>query len=362
MDVFQTDEAARASSFLQYVQGGIPPRSAAQLLGIDNLDEYWPADTAPTPVVTDTVTETVNPAPVSAPLPVETEIVALPADAEAKNAEWALLSKKIERRIKTGRDPKTSFDSALIPSEQIASVMSRCIKGMTVADLHAVVNEIKATVDDLTPEERRLYNRIVAEMQKKGQEWASAVARGDVVDPTLADIIKPSLQVELGRTMSTGIENLGVRYGPQMDPARIGEVTQDWLSEYVPDRSKEIDATSRRILESVVAQYRVTPSMTKQDIADALRGSYDQSRAMSIAITETTRAASQAVASYQNHLGNLGFRTERFWTTDNDDLVCVTCGPLHNKGEDVWLADYPEGPPAHPRCRCSTSIRIYKGD
>jgi hypothetical protein len=304
-----------------------------------------------------------NVEPTAEPIVNPTESVATPGSVtNNKNIEWSLLAKKIERRLKGGRDPKTSFDSAHLTADEIDAVMHQCYKGMTVEEVHNIIVEVKAPTDDMTPEERRLYNRIVAQMNKRGQEWASAVARGDVVDPTLDDIIRPSLQVELGRTMTTGMTNLGVRYGPQMDPGRIGEVTQDWLSEYVPDRSKEIDATSRRILESVVAQYRVTPSMTKQDIADALSGSYDKSRAQSIAITETTRAASQAVASYQNHLGNLGFRTERFWTTDNDDLVCATCGPLHNKSEDVWLADYPEGPPAHPRCRCATSIRIYKGD
>jgi len=357
MDVFQVDEAARASSFLSYVQGGIPARSAAQLLGIDNLDEYWPAEPEQT---TTPETVIIPDAPPTEDAGI-TPIVMVPDATASKTAgEWALLSKKIERRIKTGRDPRTTFDSSLITPDQVASVMARCVKGMTVSALEDVINEVKATVDDLTPEERRLYDRIVADMQRKGQSWATSVAKGEVVDPTLAEIIKPALQVELGRTMTTGIDSLGVKFGPQVDPAKTGEYVQDWLSEYVPDRSKEIDDNSRKILQRVVEQYRTTPSMTKDDIAYALRGSYDQSRAMSIAITETTRAASQAVNSYRSHLGSLGFKTNRTWVTDNDDRVCAICGPLHLEPEEEWLIDYPDGPPAHPRCRCTTSIGIIR--
>ena len=366
MDVFQTDEAARASSFLQYVQGGIPARSAAQLLGIDNLDEYWPADTAPTPVVTDTVTETVNPAPVSAPLPVETEIVALPADAEAKNAEWALLSKKIERRIKTGRDPKTSFDSALIPIDRIDAVMERCYKGMTVADVHEIIHAIKAPVDDMTPDELRIYNRIIKEMRAKGQQWARDIAKDKTPETSLREIIKPVLDAELNTTMGKRIDRLGTQFSIPMDTGDQSRYIQDWLSDYTPKTTDKIDQTTADRIKPIIEMYRTTPGMTIQDLENAVLPLSDPMRAKMIAITETTRAASQATTSYKDYLAQRGIQMTRVWNTDADELVCAICTgqvygvKLNGATEDQWPAELSEGPPAHVNCRCDTSLRLVK--
>lgn len=40
------------------------------------------------------------------------------------------------------------------------------------------------------------------------------------------------------------------------------------------------------------------------------------------------------------------------WVTERDGRVCPICIPLRNKPESVWRRFFPEGPPAHPRCRC----------
>lgn len=37
---------------------------------------------------------------------------------------------------------------------------------------------------------------------------------------------------------------------------------------------------------------------------------------------------------------------------------CPICGPLEGAPEEEWRAEFPNGPPAHPRCRCSSSIRF----
>jgi HK97 family phage portal protein len=362
MDVFQTDEAARSSSFLHYVQGGIPARSAAQLLGVDNLDQYWPADTAPTPVVTETVTETVNPAPVSETLPVETEIVALPADAEAKNAEWALLAKKIERRIKTGRDPKTSFDSALIPIDRIDAVMERCYKGMTVADVHEIIQAIKAPVDDMTPDELRIYNRIIKEMRAKGQQWAKDIANEKTPETSLREIIKPVLDTELNTTMGKRIDRIGTQFGIPMDTGDQSRYIQDWLLDYTPKTTAKIDQTTADRIKPIIEMFRTTSGMTIQDIEAAVLPLSDPVRAKMIAITETTRASSQATTSYKDYLAQRGIQMIRVWNTENDEIVkkCPICYPLNGKTEDVWGSEFPDGAPAHVNCRCDTSLRLVK--
>jgi HK97 family phage portal protein len=362
MDVFQTDEAARATSFLQYVQGGIPARSAAQLLGIDNLDEYWPADVAPAP----TPDAPSEPTQDNEPALTTPETVALPADAEAKNAEWGLLSKKIERRIKSGRDPRTSFDSALIPAEQIIAVMARCYKGMTVADLHEVVNAIKAPVDDMTPDELRIYNRIIKEMRAKGEQWAKDIYNSDTPETSLREVIKPVLDTELGVTMGKRLDTLGTQFGIPVDTNDEQRVIQDWLSDYTPKTTDKIDQTTADRIKPIIEMYRTTPGMTIQDLQAAVLPLSDPSRAKMIAITETTRAAAQATVQYKDYLGERGIQMQRVWNTDADELVCAICTgkvydvKLNGLTEDQWPPELMDGPPAHVNCRCDTSLRLVR--
>lgn len=44
-----------------------------------------------------------------------------------------------------------------------------------------------------------------------------------------------------------------------------------------------------------------------------------------------------------------------YWITEADGRVCALCGPLHNREYETWAATFPEGPPAHPNCRCYLS-------
>lgn len=45
-----------------------------------------------------------------------------------------------------------------------------------------------------------------------------------------------------------------------------------------------------------------------------------------------------------------------WWVTEYDGRVCPICAPLHGSPEEVWRKTIPQGPRAHPRCRC---ILIY---
>lgn len=72
-----------------------------------------------------------------------------------------------------------------------------------------------------------------------------------------------------------------------------------------------------------------------------------------IAVTETTKASSKAErAAAEDFERATGTRILAYWYTADDDRVCPLCGPLHAKAEQVWLREFPDGPPAHPRCRC----------
>lgn len=348
LDVMQTDEAARAGSLLQLVQAGVPLRGAMEILGYDGIDEAL---------------GTVIDVTASSPAPTADEIIvpdnAVDAEVATKRkAEWGLLAKKIERRIKAGKSAICTFESDVITADEVKSVMAHFTSATTVHEAHDVINAHKA-YDDLTDDEKRIYNKIVRALEERGVEWARRIMRDEEVDPSLRDVLEPVLRAELQTTMQKRVDRLSNEFVP-VDPTESGAIIQDWLADYMPSFNREIDITTQRVLTNVIAQWRTTEGMTVQDVAKALQPAVGKARASSIAITETTRAASQATVEYQKYLGARGVQMERIWNTDADDLVCPICVPLNGKGEDVWIADYPLGPPAHVRCRCDTGLRIVR--
>lgn len=107
---------------------------------------------------------------------------------------------------------------------------------------------------------------------------------------------------------------------------------------------------------------------------------FSPSRAETIAITEVTTAISAAenAARQESAADDPAERargdfetpgtpvqppvivndgTIAIWQTQEDERVCPVCGPLHDRRADSWASQFPEGPPAHPRCRC---FLIYK--
>ncbi len=79
---------------------------------------------------------------------------------------------------------------------------------------------------------------------------------------------------------------------------------------------------------------------------------FGDERAETIAITETTRAESYGediAARYANHEG---YELKSIWRVVRDEKLCPICRKLNGKGYDVWGKLYPDGAPAHIRCRC----------
>jgi hypothetical protein len=354
LDVMQNDEANRSSSLLQLVQAGVPLRSAMTILGYDLVDDLVPP---PTPAPTSTA----EIQPVADDTTVAEDVDGTVTDeaiATKRKAEFGLLAKKLERRIKAGKSIACTFESDVITADEVKSIMARLHDGMTVHDVYDVV---KAAAEEMTPDERRLYNRIVKEMEKRGATWARQIVQGKDVDPTLKDVIAPALQAELSRRAQQRFTELGAEFVPIDEAVASGRIN-DWLGDYVPITTRRIDDTTAERIKQVIDTYRQTPGMTIQDVADMLRPVADPYRASMIAITEMTRASTQAVDNYQAYLTENGITTTMYWTTQNDELACPICGPLHNTPKDEWPADQIDGPPAHPNCRCSTYITVRRRD
>ena len=353
LDVMQADEADRADSLLKLTQAGLDLPNAMRILGYDGVDDMFL-----TPTVEAPAEELPQEATPQEPTPVIVGAEAPPQpDTSTRSVDWALLAKKLERRIKAGKTPQCNFDSAVISADEVKSVMARLYDGITVHDALHAVDEVKA-VDDLTPEERRIYDRIIAPMQKRGNAWARQILQGKDPDAAMNDIMSPVLNDELGAAVRRRVDRLGTQFAYPMDT--VDERTLDWLNDYVPALNAELNATSTNIIKKVIDQYRVTPGMTIDDVRKAIGPAVDRGRASAIAITEITRASSHATIEYQTYLASKGVLMERVWNTDQDELVCPICSPLQRKGEDEWIMEYPSGPPAHVRCRCDTTLRLVK--
>lgn len=92
---------------------------------------------------------------------------------------------------------------------------------------------------------------------------------------------------------------------------------------------------------------------TPQEIADE----FDATRARTIGVTETTALASWGYTDAVDETAAATDQTlEVWWVTAKDDRVCPICGPLHAKPRRVWSEAFPNGPPAHPNCRCTIDI------
>ena len=234
--------------------------------------------------------------------------------------------------------------------------MNQCYKGITVGEVQSIVEAIKIAVDDMTPDELRIYKKIRPLIEKQGEKWVDDIVNNREDNPALRDVIAPILTEELTTTMQRRAANISQTLGTP--PLQSDNVLLDWLGNHVPMVTKGIDQTSADVIQKVVSEFRTTPGMTIQDVQSRLSYAYDPNRAKMIAITETTRAASQATTSYQDYLRERGIAMIRVWNTDADELVCPICAPLNGKTEADWGAEYPDGAPAHVNCRCDTTLRL----
>lgn len=356
LDVMQADETDRADSLLKLTQAGVALPDAMRILGYDNVDEMF---------LTPTVEAPANELPTEAPPQPEPVVgdIAPPqpnaaASMSARRNDWALLAKKIERRIKAGKSPRCAFDSDVISGDEVKAVMARLHDGMTVHDAQHAVDEVKA-IDDMTDDERKIYRDLVPEFEKRGKAWVRKILRGEDVDPTLQDVVAPVLNRELAIVAERRIDELGNDIGVVATDATNDRIV-DWLVDYVPIETEKIDATTAERIKKVIDVYRQTPGMTAEDVASMLNPAVDPARALMIARTEIVRAQTQAGVIYQGYLKERGLTYERIWVTERDEMVkkCPICYPLDNRKESEGWDGYE--PPAHPNCRCATALRLVK--
>ena len=161
----------------------------------------------------------------------------------------------------------------------------------------------------------------------------------------------------------------------------INTAAANWARNYSTILAGQINKTSREAIatsirntiasffeegvpiDEITRRLEADPNLAQlftRDVRDRLGRIYGPQRAEAIAITETTRAATEGQRGVADEVANQGIHLIEIWETANDDIVCTNiCLPRHGKAEgDGWTRN--DGPPGHTRCRCGTRFELPK--
>jgi hypothetical protein len=126
---------------------------------------------------------------------------------------------------------------------------------------------------------------------------------------------------------------------------------------YGYDLIRGITDNTRQAVQEAVRRFVETPGRTIGQLRDELTPIFNERRAQTIAVTETTRAYSEGSELVRQQLGGSGINMEKMWRTSGDERVCPICGPNNDKPEREWT-QVSGPPPAHPNCRCWVTLRV----
>lgn len=192
-------------------------------------------------------------------------------------------------------------------------------------------------------------NRLTFEFWQRERE-----ALGAVLQPHIDRMAEQGALTAYDTNPVTGP---GRKQSPAMlafDWTLIAEEAALWAEGHGAELITGVATTTQRIVAKKVAEFIRTPGMTIGDLRNSLQPWFNPVRAQMIAVTETTTAFAEGERVLINRARRAGLKVEAIWLTSQDELVCIICGPLHNKPQKEWesISSGVDWPPAHIRCRC----------
>ena len=386
MSIYQADEERRSNSMLNYVQAGVKPSVAAEILGVSLPYgvEYKDLDPAPVPA----------PAVPSAPEP---------APDAAKAAEIARFRRWAKKR--ENPDPAQFASDILTPLDK-ASLLG-AVTGTdfftgaggtwptsqnSIRDkalvLQAAPEEPEEPVfrplDMRDPRKRDALEReatddiqsALAKQQRAIYEIAREMSAEEFIGDVAAELETQVKEIQRETTMYDRLRrallesvDLGVfvaveqleSVGLGMDWTLVNEDARAWAQNHIGTLIGGIDETTLARTRSAVATWIQNGEPLPMLIED-LAPIFGPQRAQLIASTEVTRAYAEA---NQRVYREAGIRYME-WRAAADELMCPICGALNNQivGIDDNFDNALDSeirtqfrvnfrlPPAHPRCRC----------
>jgi len=360
MDVMQTDEAQRAGALLALTQAGVAVDYAMEILGYDTefIEKMrTPQIEAPAPEPTPLPPTTAPDAPTP---DVADNVADAVATAQKAKRGFTLYRRKAEKRLLATKSLNFDFAHEDISAEDTAWIRYQLEDCTSVHDIKALFDSVKAI--GVNPREEPLYDAIRAYLGERGEEAVLILQSGGALPEGFLDGLITELQPILTEKMRSDLEALQDRYTIDIDPATTEDIVLKQFQVYAPKLIKGLNETTAKLVKRVIDNAREQGGLTNEELAIQLTPAFGERRAAMIAVTEYTRSASNATSAYKEYLDDYGIKTVRIWNTENDEIVakCPICYPLNNKPESVWAERYPDGAPAHPRCRCDITLKVVR--
>jgi len=191
-------------------------------------------------------------------------------------------------------------------------------------------------------------------------------------DEELLAVLLPLLKEAAGEGAGTLAAMVEAEYGLAIDWSLPNAEAVEWAGRYAAELVKGINGTTGEALKRSISSWLDTPGATMGDLYEELGGLYPfgESRARMIAVTEVTRAYAEGNLAGARGIEAEGlFEWRKKWQTNNDELVCSLCAPMHGQtargtdGEEWTEAGLSvASPPMHPRCRCWLTFEPVFGE
>lgn len=260
------------------------------------------------------------------------------------------------RRKAIKRGGACDFESVAIPAS-----LEAALKASLAAVGMNAWRFLKAEPDARAEAEQAVTTALLSVLEQARARALAAIQAGQDVDyGALEDELRRALLVELTAIAIEVALREAAEIGVEFDVAAVNAAALEWARTYTYDLVQGLVDTTRDVVARAIEQYLATPGMTEGELEALLGSAFGEVRARMIAITEVTRAYSMATNWYREMLARMGIRMTRRWNTANDERVCPVCGPLHRQTEHVWGEDFPDGPPAHVRCRCWETLLLER--
>lgn len=345
MNIYQEDEGARSAAWATYVNAGMAPSVAAQIVGVQLPAGVEFADLDPDPAP--------DPQP-TAPVVLEDEAQQAAEDGRQREAaalrRW--LKKREGKRVDLAEfvaDFLNEWEKTAIALECKALILQLDPGDDEAEQAARMATEREATdgiADGLNTQLRRSF----ATSPESAEAAVAAVDRnvGSVTDALRRALIESAdLGVRIGVQQ---LESIGMGF----DWTLANTAARDWANRYVGELIGGIQETTRAQVRQAVAAW-VDNGQPLEALIRELEPTFGRARAELIASTEVTRAYAEGTQAAYREAGVI----ERMqWRTARDEIVCPICGALHNVQAALGqpFVNPQNGreyfPPAHPRCRC----------
>ncbi len=260
-------------------------------------------------------------------------------------------------RAKARKRGVCDFESEHIP-EGLAEVIK---SAMGSAGVDAAFSFLKTEPEGMDAASGALEINLAERLRRQHAEAQKAILAGTEYNyQGFSEDMRAGIQPALAQAVTEQVLRTAAQVGIDFDVAVVNAKALEWVGNYAYELIHGMTDTTRGVVSKAMELYIGTPGMTNEDLWGLLEPAFGPVRAKMISITEITRAYAMSSIIYQKMLKDYGLDMERVWQTARDDRVCPVCGPLHQQPERVWADDHPNGPPAHVRCRCWTTLRLRR--